>query len=145
MPWLPLWQVLLTTDSSSPETVSGFTEGGYLSCIASDLKFAAKKPKVRFRTIYLSTVRDVELQQEETSTGQGEGGNACRVLVSMFTFSRFRSVATWNIVVRQPRLWELMCVAFLIKNYVLLGSTLTPSASTGLRASIHRNGSVHYS
>lgn len=76
----------LTKDSnSSGGSGGGAEEHGILSFGGADLKFAAKKPKVRFSTTYLSSIRDVELH-DKAITGQEEG-NRCRVVVSSTTKS----------------------------------------------------------
>jgi len=89
----PQWQVALTKDSNSSggkgKGGGAQEEYGVLKFAAADLKFEAKKPKPRFSTTYLSSIRDVELQ-EKAITGLQEG-NRCRVEVRFtYTFYHVR-------------------------------------------------------
>lgn len=67
-------------DCSDSAKESDVREYGVLTCVAADVKFAAKKPKVRFSTTYLSNVQDVELKQK-IKAGQREV--TCRIAVSV--------------------------------------------------------------
>eukprot|EP00752_Nemacystus_decipiens_P008573 g7656.t2 len=69
-------KVALVKDSSGSAKGGNVREYGILTCVAADIKFAAKKPKVRFSTTYLSNVSDVELYQN-TKGGQSEV--TCRI------------------------------------------------------------------
>lgn len=68
-----VFQVSLTRASSVG--TGSVPEQGLLS-MASDLKFVAKKPKTRFSTTYLASIRDVELHQSGTDQAY-----TCRILV----------------------------------------------------------------
>lgn len=77
---------LTKDDINSGGSGGGAEEYGALSLIGADLRFAAKKPKVRFNTTYVASIRAVELQQQ-ASTGLRGGDTRCHIVVSVFAWS----------------------------------------------------------